>query len=491
MDSQSLPCKEDDAVLRDTKFHIVMFPWLAFGHMIPYLELAKLIARRGHRVSFVSTPRNIDRLPKLPEDLANFISFVKLPMPQVPNLPEDAEATSDVPFNKVQFLKIATDLLQQPMYSFLEAAAPDWVLHDFAPYWLGPVAAKLGISCSFFSIFNAPVLGFFDSGGEEDRTDAEHFTVSPKWVPFPSQVAYQYFEVKKIFESVEGDGSGVSDLYRLSQAIKGCDLMAVRSCYELEDEWLRLLEKLHRKPVIPVGLLAPNVQAKKDDDENETWLEMKKWLDKQARGSVVYVAFGSEAKPNQTELTEIALGLERSELPFFWALKLRRGSSDTELIQLPDGFERRTRNRGVVYTTWSPQLKILGHDSVGGFLSHSGWSSVVEAFQLARPLILLTFLADQGLNASFLREKKMGCLIPRNDRDGSFTRDSVAQTLRLVVLEEEGKVYRDKAKEMKALFADRDRQNRYVDAFLSCLQAHRDKPTKGKETNLKKWSYAV
>ncbi|WKA00121.1 hypothetical protein VitviT2T_018511 [Vitis vinifera] len=52
----------------------------------------------------------------------------------------------------------------------------------------------------------------------------------------------------------------------------------------------------------------------------------------------------------------------------------------------------------------------------------------------------------------------MGYLIPRNDRDGSFTRDSVAHSLSLVVLEEEGKIYKDEAKEMKRVFGDRDRQ---------------------------------
>lgn len=59
-----------------------------------------------------------------------------------------------------------------------------------------------------------------------------------------------------------------------------------------------------------------------DDDKDETWVAVKGWLGKQAGGPVVYVALGSEAKPNQTE---IALGLDKSELPIFWALKLRRG----------------------------------------------------------------------------------------------------------------------------------------------------------------------
>ncbi|KAK9285167.1 hypothetical protein L1049_024353 [Liquidambar formosana] len=463
----------------EQKLHIVMFPWLAFGHMIPFLELAKLIARKGHRVSFVSTPRNIDRLPKIPPDLEPLINFVKLPLPNLPNLPENAEATIDVPYNMVPYLKKAYDDLQQPMTRFLQTSDPDWILYDFAPYWLPPLAAKLGITCAFFSIFTAAVLSFFMPtsdplmDAQDDRKEPEHFTVPPNWVPFPSKLAFRYFEIMRIFDSVTPNDSSVSDMYRFAESIRGCDVLAVRSCTQFEPEWFQLLEEIHRKPVIPVGLLLPTAYDGEDDNKDDTWRAIKLWLDKQGKGSVVYVAFGSEAKPSQEELTELALGLELSGVRFFWVLRKRRGSADTELIELPDGFEERTRDRGVVCTSWAPQLKILSHDSVGGFLTHSGWSSVVEATQFERALILLPFLADQGLNTRILEEKKMGYAIPRNERDGSFTRDSVAESLRLVMVEEEGKIYRDKAKEMRGLFGDRDRQDRYLDNFLGYLQAHK------------------
>ncbi|KAJ6758927.1 UDP-GLYCOSYLTRANSFERASE 91A1-LIKE [Salix koriyanagi] len=207
-------------------------------------------------------------------------------------------------------------------------------------------------------------------------------------------------------------------------------------------------------------------------EENQTWRSMKDWLDKKKKGSVVYIAFGSEAKPSQVELTEIALGLELSGLPFIWVLRKHRGSVDTESIELPEGFEKRTRAQDLVCTCWAPQLKILAHDSVGGFLTHSGWSSVVGALQHARALILLTFLADQGINARVLEEKKMGYSIPRNEKSGYFTRDSVAESLRLVMEMEEGKVYRDKAKEMRPLFADKDQQDKYVEKLLDHLRSH-------------------
>ncbi|XP_010023433.2 UDP-glycosyltransferase 91A1-like [Eucalyptus grandis] len=455
--------------------HIAMLPWLAFGHMMPYLELAKLMAGKGHRISFLSVPGNIDRLPKPPPDLAPLISFVNLPLPTVEHLPEGAGATSDLPYDKIQFLKKAYDMLQEPVARFLESSDPDWIMYDFAPYWAGPIASRLGIRSVFFSITTAASLGFFGpiwalKGGDYRKTP-EDFTKRPNWVPFPTKVAFRHFEIKKIFDAVIGNASGVTDLYRFGAGQESCDIIAARSSYEVEPEWLSLLKDIHTKPIFPVGQLPPRDPETRG--EMDSWRSIKEWLDSQKKGTVVYVAFGSEAKPSQIELTEIALGLELSGLPFFWVLKTRLGSSDTESVVLPNGFEERVKGRGVVWDSWVPQLKILAHDSVGGFLTHAGWSSVVEALSFERALILFTFLADQGLNARFLEERQIGYPIPRNESDGSVTRQSVAESLRLVMVEEKGRVYREKAKEMRPIFGDKNVQERYVNNLLNYLKEHR------------------
>ncbi|THG12597.1 hypothetical protein TEA_011165 [Camellia sinensis var. sinensis] len=75
------------------------------------------------------------------------------------------------------------------------------------------------------------------------------------------------------------------------------------------------------------------------------------------------------------------------------------GLNKSESVELPNGFEEQTRSRGVVWKSWVPQLKILGHESVKGFLTHNGWSSVIEGLQFGKPLIILPFMVDQGLNA--------------------------------------------------------------------------------------------
>ncbi|GFY94095.1 UDP-Glycosyltransferase superfamily protein [Actinidia rufa] len=376
----------------EEKLHIVMFPWLAFGHMIPFLELSRLIAQKGHKISFVSTPKNIDRLPKLPPNLSPLVKFVKIPLPHTENLPEAAEATIDVTYDEAKYLKFAYDGLQKTHLS-------------------------LKIPCAYFNILNAAFIGFLGPvpimmGGEDYRTKPEDFTVPPKWVPFESTVAFRIFEILRIFgDSVVGDDENVSDLYRIGATIKGI---------------------FTGNPLFPVGLLP----AADDGGENGGgWSVMKEWLDKQGKESVVYIAFGSEAELSQEELTEVALGLELSELPFFWVLRKRSNE-----IKLPDGFEERTKGRGLVWTSWAPQPRILSHDS--------------------------------GINARVLEEKKMGYEIPRDERVGSFTRNLVAESIRLVMVEEAGKIYRNSVKDMSRLFGDRDRQDKYVDNLLGHLHSH-------------------
>ncbi|KAK1587094.1 hypothetical protein Q3G72_009441 [Acer saccharum] len=270
------------------QLHIAMFPWLAFGHIIPYLELAKLIAQRGHKITFISTPRNIDRLPKLADPNIN---FVKLTLPHQDNLPENAEATSDIPYDKVQYLKKAFDGLQDPLSHFLQISSPDWIIYDFAPHWLPPIATKLGISRVLFFIFPSWAICFLGSSssaiinGDDQRNKPEHFTVPPKWVPFPTNIAFRFHEAKRNLDYTEVNVSGLSDFVRLGLTISGCDVIATRGCFELESDWLKLLGELHQKPVTPLGLLPPQV-----NQNDNTTIE---WLGEQNRGSVLYVALGS------------------------------------------------------------------------------------------------------------------------------------------------------------------------------------------------------
>lgn len=448
------------------RYHILMVPWLAFGHLLPFLQLAKSLAINGHRISFLTSPRNIARLiPSVPEPLSHLISFIEFHLPQVEHLPENAEATIDLPSDELRpYLRKAFDSMERKLPDLIQdsgSPSPDIIIYDYAAYWVPPIAAKFGLPCAFFGLHNAATFAFFGPpsslmGGEGARTKPEDFTMKPAWIPFPSSIAYRSFEARELFNpGVLPDASGISESHRFGKSIQGCQIALVRSCYEFEQEWLQLLGKLFSKPIVPVGLLPPSVSIKK-----ESIPTIDRWLDEQSPGSVVYAAFGSEVKLTAAQMEEISAGLELSELPFLWSVS----SAGSSVVERIEGY-----GRGRILTGWVPQSQILAHKSVGGFLTHGGWSSIVEGMTMGRVMVVLPMMFDQGLNARNVVEKGFGVEVRRREEDGGFTGEGIAESLRLAMVEEEGEGFRTKAREWGELLGDDDLHDGYVRKFINTL----------------------
>ncbi|KAJ1429373.1 putative soyasaponin III rhamnosyltransferase-like [Sesbania bispinosa] len=108
----------------DKPLHVVMLPWLAMGHIYPYFEVAKILAQKGHSVTFINNPKNIDRMPKNPKSQP-FIKLERLPLPHIEHLPEGVESTMDIPANKGCYLKFAYEGLKDVVAEILETSKPD------------------------------------------------------------------------------------------------------------------------------------------------------------------------------------------------------------------------------------------------------------------------------------------------------------------------------------------------------------------------------
>ncbi|CAN6165810.1 unnamed protein product [Urochloa humidicola] len=472
--------------------HLVVFPWLAFGHLIPFLELSKRLAARGHSVTFISTPRNIARLPPVPAAglSGGHVRMVALPLPVVDGLPEGAESTADLPPEKVELLKVAFDGLAAPFAEFLAAACaagseeqagpfarrPDWIVLDFGHYWLCPIADQHQVPCAMFLIFTATMIAY--AGSRQQNTNHPRVTVEdlmpmPRWFSnAPPFLAFRRHEAAWIAAAFAPNASGVGDFDRYREAEEHCRLLVVRSSPEAEPGVFPVLTDLYRKPVLPAGLLLP--AAAPDDRRDGDDHGALRWLDAQPPRSVLYVALGSEAPITAEGIIELAAGLELSGVRFLWALRRPAGHSGDEL--LPGGFEQRVAGRGVVITGWVPQVRVLAHGAVGAFLTHCGWGSTVEGlFRFGHPLVMLPFITDQGLIARIVAARGAGVEVARREEDdGWFGRDDVAAAVRRVMVGEEGKAIALNARRMREEVVGDDgrRQEQYVDELVECLRRH-------------------
>ena len=181
-----------------------------------------------------------------------------------------------------------------------------------------------------------------------------------------------------------------------NKAAKEADWLFCNSAYEFESEAFSLAPQM-----IPIGpLLASN---RLGNSLGSLWpedLTCLKWLDQQSPCSVIYVAFGSSTTNfNHNQFQELALGLELSNMPFLWVVRLN--STDGINDAYPEGFLDRVATRGKI-VDWVPQQKVLSHPSVACFLSYCGWNSTMEGVSNGLPFLCWPVFADQFINKSYI-----------------------------------------------------------------------------------------
>ncbi|KAL8156041.1 hypothetical protein AgCh_001207 [Apium graveolens] len=405
-----------------------MLPWLGHGHITPFLELGKRLARKGLSIYLCSTPANFTSVK---QTLTNnpSIKTIEIHLPNLPELPPQHHTTNGLPPNLLPLLKRAFDMAEPNFSNILQSLKPDLLIYDFIQFWAPRVALSQNVPSVFFITAGAATSCFVFH---------KHINSNSPF-PFPNIYVTDY-EKAKSEHSAKVNAHGMKLAERiLSCARQSHEVVLVKSCNEIEGKYIKYLSALCEKTILPVGsLVTETVDCEKDDHA-----KIFEWLDKKNKASTVFVSFGSECFLPKEEMVEVASGLELSCVNFIWVVRFPIGDKFT------GGFLKELRERvgekGLILETWAPQLKILSHSSIGGFVSHCGWGSVMEAVTLGIPIIAIPIQYDQPLNARVVQEAGVGEEVKRG-KNGKLEIGEIAKVIRKIVLNNDGDVVRRRTK---------------------------------------------
>ncbi|XP_051128122.1 beta-D-glucosyl crocetin beta-1,6-glucosyltransferase-like [Andrographis paniculata] len=416
---------EEEGEVEECKFRILMFPWLAHGHIFPFIELSKHLSRRScFHVYFCSTAINLVSIRKHIRNEYPTIQLVELPMAASPELPPQFHTTKALPPRLWPNLLKAFQESSCSFQDILDSLKPDFLIYDFFQPWAPKIALSRGIDSAFFAASGAASYAFYYHMYMEGTSST---------FPYPAIHLQDYemidFGFRKSIKDAE-DNEFLFGNFALSR-----DVILMKSCRAVERKYIDYLSDICKKRVVITGPLIADANEAYPYDDEEMLAKIMEWLSGKSKRSTVYVSFGSEYFLSGDELGEIAKGLELCDANFLWVVRFPSEEKTGRIEEaMPKGFLDRVVERGMIVRGWAPQTKILAHRSIGSFMSHCGWSSVMESMYFGVPIIAMPMKSEQPANARLATEVGVGVEVGKS-RDGRYTGEEMAKTISMVMAE--------------------------------------------------------
>ncbi|KAI3465591.1 hypothetical protein Pfo_022254 [Paulownia fortunei] len=410
--------------MEDESLQLVFIPWPVMGH-VQIVEFAKLIIHRQNllppdttlsiTVLLMKIPDYIDTVSGSFADLlcassstsaaTRRLNFFQLP-PTNPTPEWSSKTRGYFIYNLVQSQK-------SNVADFLHSRRPNvvGVVVDMLCTTMIDVAEEFGIPSYVFFTSPASFLGgmlhcqtLHDEHNQDvaELRKADSELLIPSFAkPVPPKVLSLVLVDKQLW---------LDRFLHYARDYRKAKGIIINTFVELEPHAINsfLLDSAYGAggvpPVYPVG---PILNQGPSLDSQKGHSEVLKWLDDQPSRSVVFVCFGSQGSLREDQVRELATGLEQSGNRFLWSLRRQSPSSQRASFPseytsyeevLPEGFLNRTAGIGKV-VGWVPQLDVLSHPAVGGFVSHCGWNSVLESLWCGVPIATWPLHAEQQMNA--------------------------------------------------------------------------------------------
>uniref|UniRef100_A0A5B7AAB1 Glycosyltransferase n=1 Tax=Davidia involucrata TaxID=16924 RepID=A0A5B7AAB1_DAVIN len=445
-----------------TKPHAVLVPFPAQGHVNPVMQLAKLLYSRGFHITFVNTEFNHKRLvrSKGPDSVKGLPDFRFETIPDgLP--PSDRDATQDVPslcdstrknclapfkelllkLNSSSEVPPITCVVSDGIMSFAIKAAEELAIPE-VQFWTASACSFMGY-LHYRELIKRGIFPFKDENFISDGT----LDTPVDWIPGMRNIRLK--DLPSFFRSTNPNDIMFDFLGEEAQNCLKAPAIIFNTFDAFEHQVLKAIaSKFSRIYTIgPLLLLDTHVPDGHVKSLNSSlWKEDPKcfeWLDQRGPNSVVYVNYGSITVMTDQHLKEFAWGLANSKYPFLWIVRpdVLMGDSAT----LPQEFFEETKDRGLL-VSWCQQEQVLSHPSVGAFLTHCGWNSVMESVCVGVPVICWPFFADQQTNCRYSCTDQWGIGMEVNH---DVKRDEIEALVKEMMEGDKGRQMRSKAQEWK------------------------------------------
>ncbi|CAM6033342.1 unnamed protein product [Sphagnum compactum] len=470
--------------------HVVAFPIPAGGHHARFVPFVKLLARNGLTITVITTTNYLARMQQsLVEnnslEVRHNIRVVGVDLP-----PEYSEIKSDNFLTVLRAVANLKDPLRHMMQELMEYGLTNGIdespdshllrppvcfISDFSLPWTQDIADEFNLPrYSFYPSTHFLSLVFslreFNAQGRLPPKDGAPFMI-PGFAPIlPSDLpkSLLHSNAKLVYEGE-----------RLREATG----VLVNTAYELESSIIDGLQEMLRKEsegnetghvpkILTIGPLVyenfrfsggdqplrERIQQAAEDDN----VECLHWLTEQPEASVLYICLGSMSTFPTQQIGEFASGLEASGVHFLWVLKVpssEESAASYIATFLPEGFTERTKDRGLIYTSWAPQLQILANPAVGGYLTQCGWNSITESIAMGVPMIGWPIWADHMLNRILCVDVlDIALSVPNTSDDATLVESStlvgheeIERVIRLLMGDTRGQVIKKNVEELSKI----------------------------------------
>ncbi|MCD7457608.1 hypothetical protein HAX54_035516 [Datura stramonium] len=455
-----------------TKAELVFIPSPGAGHLISAVEIAKLILNRDERLCISVL------IMKLPMDfgIESYIqSLSSTPRLQFVDITVDDKTTARFLSNKETFFmdfiqghkSKVKDFVHNTSFSRSSPVSnyrlAGLVLDMFCTSMID-VANEFSVPSYIFFTSSAAFLALcfhFESLKKEHHIDTSKYRDSVEELKIPG---FKNSYPARFLPRLATDQTVVTTMFFNSVTrFKETKGIMVNTFAELEPFALQSLSVPQFYLVGPVVNFEEGGHSRNSQSEIESII---KWLDDQPESSVVFLCFGSMGSFDTEQVKEIAIALECSGHRFLWSLRRPPPKGKIELPSnyenfhqvLPEGFIERTNGVGKVIG-WAPQVAVLSHPAVGGFVSHCGWNSVLESLCFGVPIATWPLYAEQQMNA-FELVKDLGLAVEirmdyfkgfeeKNEHIDIVSAKEIECGIRQLMADVNDNGIRKKAKEMK------------------------------------------